>query len=105
MTSEERIEKVEKLLKKATLPDSKTNEILKEILNIETDTIHNAIDSAASFEIPYILIALESVAKVYRTQLAYYPKLQEIYSLLKFEYRSDSIVVAVPKPRSKKNDK
>lgn len=105
MTSEERIEKVEKLLEKAVLPDSKTNEILKEILNIETDTIHNAIDSIAGFELPYVVFALESITKFYKSQLAVRPNLKNIYTFLNFAFDPNFVTVSMPKPRSKKNDK
>lgn len=73
---------------------------MKEILEIETENILGAIDETAGFETPYILFALEHIAKVYRAQLAYSPKLQEIYAFLKFAFNSKSIVVTMPKQRS-----
>lgn len=104
MTSEERIEEVEKLLEKAVLPDSKTSEILKEILNIETDTIHNAIDSIAGFELPYLVFVLEAITKFYKLQLAVRPDLKNMYAFLNFAFDPNFAAVSMPKPRSKKND-
>lgn len=101
MTSEERAKKVEELLETAKLPESSGREIMREILNIETDNVLDAIDKTVGFEIPYILFALESIAKIYRAQLAYSPKLQEIYALLKSAFHSNSTVVTMPTPRSK----
>lgn len=104
MTSEERIEKVEKLLEKAALPDSKASEILKEILKIEKDTIRNAIDSSASFELPYLVFILEAITKFYKSQLAVQPNLKNIYAFLNLTFDTNCVAVTMPKPRSKKND-
>lgn len=100
MTSEERAKKVKELLETAKFPESNGREIMRKILDIETENILGAIDETAGFETPYILFALENIAKVHRAQLAYSPKLQEIYAFLKFTFDSKGIVVTIPKPRS-----
>ncbi len=107
MTSEERIEKVEELLKEVVFSDSnsKVNEITKEILFIETNAVNDAIVSTTNIELPYLVFALEQITKAYKSRLAVQPSLRNIYAFLNFTFDPNFMTVSMPKPRSKENDK
>lgn len=106
MTSEERIEKVEKLLKKAAFSDSnsKVKEITKEILYIETNAVNDAIGSSTNIELPYLVFALEQITKAYKSQLSNQWESMNIYNFLNMALGVNYMAVSMPRPRSKKND-
>ena len=103
MTSEERIEKVSRLLMEEMTDGKKSEENYLKIAQLEVDNIVSAITPSSAVETSFILFALEQVTEMIKGTMKRYPRQEINYCILKELIGTKSVSVEVPERA--KNDK
>lgn len=103
MTSEERIEKVSRLLMEGMTDGKKSGENYLKIAQLEVDNIVSAITPSSAVETSFILFALEQVTEMIKGTMKRYPKQEINYCVLKSLIGSTGMCIEVPK--GSKDDK
>ena len=103
MTSEERIEKVSRLLMEGMTDGKKSEENYLKIAQLEVDNIVSAITPSSAVETSFILFALEQVTEMIKGTMKRYPRQEINYCILKELIGTKSVSVEVPERA--KNDK
>ena len=103
MTSEERIEKVSRLLMEGMTDGKKSGENYLKIAQLEVDNIVSAITPSSAVETSFILFALEQVTEMIKGTMKRYPKQEINYCVLKSFIGSKGMCIEVPK--GSKDDK
>lgn len=100
MTSEERIEKVNRLFEEGATNGNKSRENYLKIAQLEVDNIVSAITPSSVAETSFIVFALEQVLEMIKGTMKRYPKQEINYYVLKGLIGAKGICVEEPK-RSK----
>lgn len=103
MTSEERIEKVSRLLMEGMTDGKKSEENYLKIAQLEVDNIVSAITPSSAVETSFILFALEQITEMIKGTMKRYPKQEINYCVLKSLIGSKGMCIEVPK--GSKDDK
>lgn len=103
MTSEERIEKVSRLLMEGMTDGKKSGENYLKIAQLEVDNIVSAITPSSAVETSFILFALEQVTEMIKGTMKRYPNQEINYCVLKSLIGSKGMCIEVPK--GSKDDK
>ena len=103
MTSEERIEKVSRLLMEGMTDGKKSAENYLKIAQLEVDNIVSAITPSSAVKTSFILFALEQVTEMIKGTMKRYPNQEINYCVLKSLIGSKGMCIEVPK--GSKDDK
>lgn len=103
MTSEERIEKVNRLLEEGATNGNKSRENYLKIAQLEVDNIVSAITPSSAVETSFIVFALEQVTEMIKGTMKRYPNQEINYCVLKSLIGSKGMCIEVPK--GSKDDK
>lgn len=102
MTSEERIEKVSRLLMEGMTDGKKSKENYLKIAQLEVDNIVSAITPSSAVETSFILFALEQVTEMIKGTMKRYPKQEINYCVLKSLIGSKGMCIEVPRSKDDK---